>query len=318
MNSRRLGRSGIAIAPIVLGGNVFGWTADKQTSFDVLDRFAEAGLQAIDTANAYSAWVPGNRGGESESIIGEWMQNRRRRESTVIITKVGAEVGPGRKGLSRAHILEEVDASLQRLRTDYIDVYLSHRPDPIVPYEETLAAFEVLLKSGKVRDIGASNLSAEQLQAALDVSAANGLPRYSVLQPEYHLMARQKFEGPLSALTQAEDIDVIPYFGLAKGFLTGKYRSEADLGKSTRGGGVKEYLNERGYRVLAALDDVAAAHQAQPAEIALAWLIQRPGITAPIASATSVAQVESLVRAATLELTASDVERLDSASEVAG
>ena len=313
MTKRRLGRSGITISPLVLGGNVFGWTADKQASFAILDRFVDAGFEAIDTADVYSSWAPGNSGGESESIIGEWMARRGRRDRTVVITKVGSEMGPGKKGLSAGYVAQAVDASLRRLKTDYVDVYLSHWPDPLVPYEETLGAYQKLLDAGKVREIGASNLDATQLRAALDVASQKGLPRYSILQPEYNLYDRERFEGPLRDLTLDEGVDVITYFSLAKGFLSGKYRSEADLWKSPRGGAVKGYLNERGQRILAALDDMAAAHDAKPGEVALAWLIAQPGVTAPIASATTIEQADSLIRSAALQLSAADLAQLDTA-----
>ena len=314
MQKRDLGQTGIHISPMVLGGNVFSWTADRLTSFAILDRFADAGLEAIDTADVYSAWVPGHRGGESEAIIGEWMSLRGRRHSTIVITKVGSEMGPGQKGLSAGYIARAVDASLQRLQTDYIDVYLSHWPDPSVPYEETLGAFESLVKAGKIRAFGTSNLDAAQLRASFDAASAALLPRYAVLQPEYNLYDRSGFEGELRDLVIAENIGVIAYYGLASGFLTGKYRTEADFGRSPRGSRMKSYLNERGLRILRALDDVSAAHGAQPAEVALAWLIARPGVTAPIASATSVAQVESLIRAVSLTLWPADISALDAAS----
>ena len=316
MTKRRLGRSGITISPLVLGGNVFGWTADKQASFAILDRFADAGFEAIDTADVYSSWAPGNAGGESESIIGEWMARRGRRGKTVVITKVGSDMGSGKKGLSAGYVAQAIDASLRRLKTDYVDVYLSHLPDPLVPYEETLGAYQKLLDAGKVREIGASNLDAAQLRAALDVARQKGLPRYSILQPEYNLYDRAPFEGPLRDVTTSEGVDVITYFSLAKGFLSGKYRSEADLWKSPRGGAVKGYLNERGQRILAALDDMAAAHDAQPGEVALAWLIAQPGVTAPIASATTLEQVESLIRSASLQLSVNELGQLDAASAV--
>lgn len=311
---RQLGRTDIHVSPLVLGGNVFLWTADKPTSFAVLDRFVDSGFETIDTADAYSNWAPGNQGGESESVIGEWMALRGRRHKTIVITKVGSEMGPGRSGLSAAYIAEAVEASLRRLRTDYIDVYLSHWPDRTVPYEETLRAHEQLLRAGKVRAIGASNLDAAQLRASLDAAASAGLPRYDVLQPEYNLADRSTFEGALRDLTMAEGIGVVTYFSLAKGFLTGKYRGEADLGQSPRGGDVRAYMNDRGTRILAALDAVASAHQAQPAEVALAWLTAQPGVTAPIASATSVSQVDSLMRAATLDLSAAEIAALTDAS----
>ncbi|WP_027231463.1 aldo/keto reductase [Phyllobacterium sp. UNC302MFCol5.2] len=314
MQQRRLGRTGLSVAPLVFGGNVFGWTAFKKTSFDLLDRFVDAGFNAVDTADAYSRWVSGNEGGESETIIGEWMKSRKNRDKIVIITKVGSNMGQGKKDLSAAYIAKAAEASLRRLQVDAIDLYLSHWPDPETPYEETLGAHAQLLKAGKVKSIGASNLDAQQLRAALDVSKETGLPRYDVLQPEYNLYDRKSYDGPLRDLCMAEDIGVITYFSLARGFLSGKYRSEADLGKSARGGGIKDYLNPRGFRILAALDDIAAKHKAKPAEIALAWIMQREGVTAPIASATSLEQLDSLIKAASLNLSAEDVTQLDKAS----
>lgn len=314
MQKRRLGRTDLSIAPLVLGGNVFGWTADEKTSFDLLDRFVDAGLNAIDTADVYSRWVEGNQGGESEVIIGKWMKARGRRDDVVVITKVGSDMGQGRVDLSASHIERAVEQSLKRLQTDAIDLYLSHWPDPATPYEETLAAYEKLLAKGKVRNIGASNLDAGQLRAALDVASLRGLPRYEVLQPEYNLYDRSSFDGPLRDLCVAEHIGVITYFSLAKGFLSGKYRSDADLGKSARGGGVKEYLNPRGMRILSALDAVSERHSARQAEVALAWAMARPGVTAPIASATTLDQMDSLVRAASLKLAPEDMAALDKAS----
>lgn len=314
MQKRRLGQTDLSIAPLVLGGNVFGWTADEKTSLDLLDRFFDAGLNAIDTADAYSRWVSGHKGGESETIIGKWMKSRGNRDKVVVITKVGSDMGQGKKDLSAAHIETAIDASLKRLQTDVVDLYLSHWPDPTTPYEETLGAYEKLLAKGKVRHVGASNLDAGQLRAALDVASLRSLPRYAVLQPAYNLYDRSSFEGPLRDICLAEDIGVISYYGLAKGFLSGKYRSEADLGKSARGGGVKDYLNARGMRILAALDAVSARLSASQAEVALAWVMARPGITAPIASATTLDQVDSLVRAASLKLGAEDMAALDKAS----
>jgi aryl-alcohol dehydrogenase-like predicted oxidoreductase len=314
MQMRRLGRTELLIAPLVLGGNVFGWTADKARSFELLDRFVEAGFNAIDTADVYSAWAPGNKGGESETIVGEWMKSRGARERVVVITKVGSPMGPGKKGLSPAYIEEACEASLKRLRVEAIDLYLSHWPDPDTPYEHTLAGYDKLLKKGKARFVGASNLNAEQLGAALAVARRNNLPRYDVLQPEYNLYDRGGFDGPLRELCMAEEIGVVTYFSLAKGFLSGKYRSEADLGQSPRGGGVKAYLNERGLRILNALDEVSRRLSAKPAEVALAWLMQRPGVTAPIASATNLDQIESLIKAASLSLPSTDVKALDEAS----
>ncbi len=315
MARRLLGRTDLEIAPLVLGGNVFGWTADEKTSFDLLDRFVDGGLNAIDTANVYSRWAPGNKGGESETIIGKWMKARGNRDKVVVITKVGADMGQGKRDLSAGYIERAVEDSLKRLQTDSIDLYLSHWPDPTVPYEETLGAYQTLLAKGKVRHIGCSNLDAGQLRAALDVAKLRNLPRYEVLQPEYNLYDRASYDGPLRDLCVAEGLGVITYFSLAKGFLSGKYRSKADLGKSAaRGEDVEAYLNKRGMRILAALDAVAGRYAAKPAEVALAWIIARPGVTAPIASATTPEQMASLVRAASLGLTQADVEELDKAS----
>lgn len=315
IGKRRVGRSDISISPLVLGGNVFGWTADKDRSFEILDRFVEAGFETIDTADVYSAWVPGNRGGESETIIGEWMRSRGNRDRVVVITKMGGELD-GHKGLSAANVQRAAEASLKRLQTDYIDIYFSHFPDPDTPHEETLAAYQKLIEAGKVRIVGASNFSADQVRQALDASAANNLPRYEILQPRYNLYDRGDFDGPLRDLAQAEELGVITYSSLASGFLTGKYRSEADLSQSQRGGGVKRYLDERGMRILAALDEVAARHNAQPADVALAWVIVSEGVTAPIASATSVEQLDTLVRAPTLAqaLSKEDIDLLNEAS----
>lgn len=314
MEKRRLGRTDLHIAPLVLGGNVFGWTTDEKTSFALLDRFVEAGLNTIDTADAYSRWAPGNNGGESETIIGNWMKSRGNRDRVIVVTKVGSDMGQGKRDLSAAYIQRAVEDSLKRLRTDVIDLYLSHWPDPDTPHEETLGAYQKLLAAGKVRHIGCSNLDAAQLNAALHVASQKKLPRYDVLQPEYNLYDRGSFDGALSALCRAEEIGVITYFSLAKGFLSGKYRSKADLDKSPRGGGAAAYLNPRGFRILAALDAVSARHSAQPAEVALAWAMARPGVTAPIASATTLPQMESLIRSAQLKLTAADMSELDAAS----
>ena len=314
MQKRRLGSTTLEIAPLVLGGNVFGWTADEKTSFDLLDRFVAAGFNAIDTADSYSRWVPGNKGGESETIIGRWMKARGTRERVVVITKVGSDMGQGKKDLSAAYIEKAVEGSLRRLQVDTIDLYLSHWPDPTTPHEETLGAYQKLLKAGKVRAIGASNLDAGQLRAALDIARLRDLPRYEVLQPEYNLYDRASYEGPLRDLCMAEGLGVITYYSLAAGFLSGKYRSIADLGKSPRGGGVKKYLDARGQRILGALDAVAARHKAKPAEVALAWIIARSGVTAPIASATSLDQLESMIRSASLTLSSADVRELDDAS----
>ncbi len=314
MQHRRLGRTDLSIAPLVLGGNVFGWTADKKTSFAVLDRFAGAGLNAVDTADAYSTWVPGNHGGESETIIGEWMKARGNRARVVVITKVGSPMGKGKEGLKPRYIEEAAEASLKRLQTDVIDLYLSHWPDMATPLEETLGAYQRLIEKGKIRWCGASNHNVPLLAAALAAAKARGSPRYEALQPEYNLADRREFENGLADLCIREEIGVITYFSLAKGFLSGKYRSEADLAKSPRGGAVKAYLNPRGFRILDALEAVAARHKAKPAEVALAWIMARPGVTAPIASATSVEQVDSLVRATGLKLKEADMAALDKAS----
>jgi aryl-alcohol dehydrogenase-like predicted oxidoreductase len=316
MEKRKLGRSGLEIAPLVFGGNVFGWTADEATSFNMLDRFTDAGLDAIDTADAYSRWVPGHVGGESETIIGKWLAaDASRRGRITLITKVGVDLGPDKKGLSARRIVAAVEDSLRRLQTDYIDLYLSHYPDPDTPIEETLGAYDTLLRQGKVRAIGCSNYDNAQLRAALDAADAGKLPRYTVLQPEYNLLDRAGFESSLRDLCIAEELGVITYYSLASGFLSGKYRSAADLGKSARGGRVEKYLDPRGMRVLAALDTVAAETGAKPAEVALAWLIAQRGVTAPIASATSVEQVDSLVRSVSLSLSAQQLTLLDQASQ---
>ncbi|MGH8072703.1 MAG: aldo/keto reductase [Lysobacter sp.] len=315
MNKRPLGRSGLQIAPLVLGGNVFGWTVDQATAFSLLDRFIDAGLDTIDTADVYSTWVPGNRGGESETIIGNWLKaTPGRREQTVIITKVGSPMAPDRKGLSAKWIVTAAEDSLRRLQTDRIDLYLTHRPDPDTPVEETLRAYEQLIAQGKVRAIGASNLDAAQLREALAVASEKDLPRYEVQQPEYNLYDRAGYEAGLRDLCIAEGQGVITYYSLASGFLSGKYRSSDDLGKSVRGQGIARYLDARGLKILQALDTVAANHDATPAEVALAWLIAREGVTAPIASATTIEQLDSLVRATRLALPTPDIALLDSAS----
>ncbi|HEY4250595.1 MAG TPA: aldo/keto reductase [Roseomonas sp.] len=314
METRALGRSGLSVPPLVFGGNVFGWTVDAAASFRLLDTCVEAGLNAIDTADVYSAWAPGNKGGESETVIGDWLKRRGRRDDVLILTKVGIEI-PGRgKGLSAAWIRTAVEDSLRRLGVETIDLYQAHRDDPTVPLEETLAALGALVRQGKVRAIAASNYTAPRLKEALETSAALGLPRFESLQPHYNLMERG-IEADLLPLCQAEGLGVIPYYALASGFLTGKYRSEADAGKSVRGKGVAgKYLNARGMAVLAALDAAAARLGATPAQVALAWMIARPGITAPIASATTVEQLADLAKAAALRLDAEAIAALDAAS----
>jgi aryl-alcohol dehydrogenase-like predicted oxidoreductase len=314
MEMRRLGRTELKIGPLVFGGNVFGWTVNERTSFELLDRFVAAGLNAIDTADVYSSWAPGNVGGESETIIGNWLRSRGKRDKLILATKVGGELTPEKKGLSARYIEAAVDASLRRLQTDVIDLYQSHWPDPTVTHEETLSAYAQLIRKGKVRYIGASNYGAAQLHDALAVAAAKHLPRYETVQPEYNLFDRSAFDGPLCELCLENEIGVITYFSLAKGFLTGKYRRESDLAKSPRGAGIKGYLNARGNKILAALDRVSEAHDARPAEIALAWLIAHRAVTAPIASATSLPQLDSLVRATSLKLTQDDLSVLEDAS----
>jgi aryl-alcohol dehydrogenase-like predicted oxidoreductase len=311
MEKRRLGKSDLHVSPLCLGGNVFGWTADEAVSFALLDSFVAAGFNFIDTADVYSKWAPGHHGGESETILGDWLKRRGKRDDVVIATKVGSEMGPGKKGLSKAYIARAVEESLRRLGTDYIDLYQSHRDDPDTPIEETLEAYGALIKAGKVRAIGASNFTAERLAASLEASAQHGLPRYETLQPEYNLMVRD-FEQALAPLCQRHGRGVIPYFGLASGFLTGKYRSKADLKQSQRGEDVEAYLNERGFKVLDALDAVAERRDATPAQVALAWLMTK--VTAPIASATSLKQLGDLVASARLKLEPADIKTLEAAS----
>ncbi|HWW65796.1 MAG TPA: aldo/keto reductase [Sphingomonadaceae bacterium] len=314
MEKRRIGGSPLEIAPLMFGGNVFGWTADAPTSFALLDAFVDAGFNAIDTADAYTRFLPGHVGGESETVIGEWLARSGRRASVVIATKVGLPMGENEKGLSRAYIHRAVDASLRRLQTDYIDLYQSHIDDPSVPMEETLDAYARLIEAGKVRAIGLSNFSAGRIKEALDLSEAQGLPRYESLQPWYNLYDRGQYEGENEPLCQERGLGVISYFGLASGFLTGKYRSEADLEGRARGYRARNYLNDRGLGILAALDEVAARHGARPAQIALAWLMARPSITAPIASATNLDQLAELMAAARISLGQEDMARLDAAS----
>ena len=313
MDKRTIGKTDIAIAPLVLGGNVFGWSADEAASFAVLDAFAAEGLACIDTADTYSGWVPGNVGGESETIIGRWLKKRGKHDDVVIATKVAK--WSKHRGLSPANIAAAADDSLKRLGIERIDLYFAHEDDPSVPLEDTLGAFARLIEAGKVRAIGASNYSGMRLAEALAVSAKHGLPRYEVVQPEYNLVARQPYEKDIEPVVRREKIGVVCYYALASGFLSGKYRTEADLGKSAaRGGAVGKYLNAHGLRVLTALDTIAAAHRATPAQVALAWLIARPSITAPIASATSVEQVRDIAAATRLTLAADEIAELDAAS----
>ncbi len=314
MNHRPLGRSGLQVSALCLGGNVFGWTADEATSFRLLDAWVDAGMNFIDTADVYSRWVPGHRGGESEAVIGCWLKKSGRRDRVVIATKVGKDMGDGKVGLAPAYLRRAVDASLQRLQTDVIDLYQSHDDDPATPLEETLGTYAELIRAGKVRAVGASNFSALRLGEALAVSARLGLPRYECLQPLYNLVERPAYEAELEAVCVRHGLGVINFFALARGFLSGKYRSVADLGKSPRGQGAKQYLNEHGLRVLAALDAVAQRLGATPAQVALAWQIARPSITSPIASATSMAQLSDLIAAARLTLDAEAIRSIDAAS----
>jgi len=315
MQLRELGRSGLQVSPLVFGGNVFGWTVDEAQSFRLLDAWLDAGFNFVDTADVYSSWVPGHVGGESETIIGKWLRQSGKRNRIVLATKVGKPMGDGKVGLSAAYIREAVDASLTRLKTDHIDLYQSHDDDAGTPLEETMEAFAGLIKAGKVRAIGASNYSAPRLAEALDVSERLGLPRYESLQPLYNLYDRAVFEDALAPLCLERGVGVINFYALAAGFLTGKYRSEADAGKSARGANTtKKYLNARGLRILAALDAVAATHGATPAQVAIAWQIAQPAVTAPIASATSTAQLDELTKAATLKLDDASIAALDAAS----
>jgi aryl-alcohol dehydrogenase-like predicted oxidoreductase len=314
MKQRKLGKTGLNVAPITFGGNVFGWTLDTPASMRILDSLADNGLNFIDTADAYSTWVPGNSGGESERILGKWFKQSGKRDKVVLATKVGHPTTGLPGGLKADYIVKAVDASLQRLNTDYIDLYQAHKDDASTPLEETLGAFDKLVKAGKVRAIGASNYSAARLTQALDVSKANGLAAFATLQPQYNLYDRRDFEAELEQCCLDNDIAVINYYSLASGFLSGKYRTEADTKDSARGARVKNYLDARGLRVLEALDAVAAQYRSSPASVALAWLLNRPAVTAPIASATSDKQLAALVEATRLELSKEAIEVLDRAS----
>ena len=312
--TRKLGSSTLDVPPLTFGGNVFGWTIDEPTSYTLLDKLVDSGLNFIDTADVYSSWVQGNQGGESETIIGNWLKRSGKREQVIIATKVGMSMGADKKGLSKAYIQQAVEASLRRLNTDYIDLYQSHEDDASTPLAETLDAYAQLVKQGKVRVIGASNYSAERLLEALEISRQQNYPSYQSLQPQYNLYDRVDYEKTLEPLVLKHGIGVINYYALASGFLSGKYRSEKDLGKSPRGQAVKHYLDARGLRILDALDQVAARFNANPAQVALAWLIARPSITAPIASATTLAQLDDLIAATRLELDAAAIELLNRAS----
>jgi aryl-alcohol dehydrogenase-like predicted oxidoreductase len=314
MDKRKLGNTGFLVAPLGFGGNVFGWTADEPTSFALLDRFVGAGFNLVDTADSYSRWAPGHVGGESETVIGRWIKRRGRHDDVIIATKVGSDMGEGHKILRKNYILRAAEASLRRLGVDCIDLYQSHWDDESTSFEESLSAYDRLIRDGKVKAIGASNLNAGRLAQALAVSAEHGLPRYATLQPHYNIYERASFEGELQSLSVREGIGVITYFSLAAGFLTGKYRSPADFGKSARGEGMKKFMNDRGFRILDALAAVGKRLAATQAQVALAWLMARPGVTAPIASATSGAQLDELLGAATLRLDADATRALDSDS----
>jgi aryl-alcohol dehydrogenase-like predicted oxidoreductase len=314
MKRRKLGNSGLEVAPLALGGNVFGWTADEPTSFSLLDVYAAAGGNLVDTADVYSAWAPGNKGGESETVLGKWLKRPGNREKVLVATKVGKEMGPDRKGLSKAYILRAAEDSLRRLQTDRIDLYQSHADDPGTPLEETLEAYAQLVREGKVRIIGASNYSAARLAEALEVSGRHGYPAYRCLQPLYNLYDRAEYERELEPLCREKGLGVIPFFPLASGFLTGKYRSEKDMEGRPRSRYVKNYLTDRGFRILEALDRVAEAYRSTPATVSLAWLLARPGVTAPIASATSLSQLADLIASTRLELDPSSSKLLDRAS----
>lgn len=313
-NKRKLGTSDLVVAPLTFGGNVFGWTLDESASFKILDSFFAAGFNFIDTADIYSSWVPGNQGGESETIIGKWVKKTGKRKDVIIATKLGTDMGNGKIGLSAGYMKQAVEASLKRLGTDYIDLYQSHIDDDATSVEETMTAFNQLITEGKVRYIGASNLSAERIKASNDFARANNMQPYISLQPCYNLYDRQKFETEYSQLVQDESLGVIPYYSLASGFLTGKYRDEADLAKSMRGQGVKKYLDERGFKILAAMDEIAHEQKVPLSQIAIAWLLHKPLITAPIASATSEHQLAELLHATTITLTKEQIMQLDQAS----
>ncbi|MDY0884430.1 aldo/keto reductase [Dongia soli] len=315
MEMRQLGQSNLQIAPLVFGGNVFGWTADEATSHRLLDMFVAAGFNAIDTADVYSIWADGHQGGESETIIGTWLKKRGGRDNVIIATKVGMDMGGGSKGLSKAYIMKAVEASLRRLQTDHIDLYFSHRDDDTVSQAETLEAYAHLVEQGKIRVIGASNFSAGRLTEALDLAAKQGYPRYEVVQPCYNLYDRSEYEGELQQLCLQRQLGMISYFSLASGFLTGKYRSKQDLQGRERGEDVEKYLDARGQRILQALDDVAAKHSVTPAQVALAWLLKRRGLTAPIASATGESQLQQLLAGAQLDLDDKSVRQLTEAGE---
>jgi aryl-alcohol dehydrogenase-like predicted oxidoreductase len=314
MARRKLGKTGFEIAPLVLGGNVFGWTVDEPTSFALLDAFVAAGFNMIDTADVYSVWAPGNKGGESETVIGNWLKRRGRRDEVIVATKVGWELSPTHKGLAKEYIISEVETSLRRLQTDYIDLYQSHIDDPKTPVQETLEAHAKLIRQGKVRAIGASNFGVARLKEALEVSKMHDLPRYQVLQPLYNLSDRREFETELESVCVKQGLGVITYFSLASGFLTGKYRSAKDLEGRARSGEVKKHINPRGLKILEGLDEVAARLDSKQGQVALAWLLARPSVTAPIASATNLAQLADMIAATEITLDRDAIDTLNQAS----
>ncbi|WP_026450430.1 aldo/keto reductase [Aequorivita capsosiphonis] len=314
MEKRELGKSGLKVAPLTFGGNVFGWTIDKQQSFKILDAFVDAGFNFIDTADTYSWWVPGNKGGESEAIIGEWLAERKNRDKIILSTKTGSQNNEHPKDVSKKAILENVEKSLLRLKTDYIDLFQTHFDDEITPVEEILSAYQQLIKEGKIRVIGTSNMSPERIRESLKASEREGLPKYQTLQPLYNLMERDAYENELRSIVEENNMGVLSYSSLASGFLTGKYRAKEDLNKSQRGGGVEKYLNEKGFKVLEALDNISHKHGTTQAAVSLAWLLARPTITTPIVSATSLKQMESIIKAPQLQLNKEDMEVLNEVS----
>lgn len=315
MEKRQLGHTDLRVYPIAFGGNVFGWTADEKQSFELLNRFTEAGFDFIDTADVYSRWASGNTGGESERIIGKWMKEKKNRHDIILTTKVGSDMGDGKKGLKKQYILKAIEDSLQRLKTDYLDLYQTHFDDVETAVEETLEAYAQLEKDGKIRWIGTSNMSPERINTSLEASIAKGLPRYETLQPHYNLYAREKYETLYEPLALEHNLGVITYYSLESGFLTGKYRTKADLNKSPRGGDMDKYFDERGLKILAALDEISKQYKTTPAAVSLAWLLQRPSVTAPIVSATSTRQLDSIIQAPNLNLDREAIGVLDKASD---
>lgn len=314
MEKRQLGNTDLQVYPITFGGNVFGWTLNEKQSVEILNGFTEAGFNFIDTADVYSRWAPGNSGGESEKIIGNWMKEKKNRQDIILTTKVGSDMGDGKKGLKKEYIFKAVEDSLKRLKTDYLDLYQTHFDDASTSVQETLEAYDELVKQGKIRWIGASNMSVERLKESLAVSAKNNLPSYQTFQPHYNLYARQEYENGIEPICLEHKLGVITYYSLESGFLTGKYRSKEDLGKSPRGGGMEKYFNERGFEILDALDAVAKQYNTTQAAVALSWLIQQPSVTAPIVSATSLSQLDSIINAPELNLDTNAIQLLTSAS----